>query len=311
MKKSSYIKKLPTTNEKSLKTLVENRTVHSLNYCELNIFETHKKADLVPLQFGDVIITSMIQGKKVMHLFDDQPFEYLPGQSVILPANTKMQIDFPEAKKGNPTQCIALAIDQHKINKILDLLNERYAVEGIYGHWKLDFSNYFFENQEELASSMNKLIKECISDSPLKDIYVEIALQELLVRIIQNQNLHSLGNIQSESKNNDIRKSRFRTIINFIKNNSARQIQLKELSDKACMSIPTLSRLFKRELGISPMEFVLQERIKKAKYLLKEEQIKLAEVSAATGFESSNYFSRIFKKYEGLTPSEYRKIITD
>lgn len=289
------------SQEKSLKTLVENRTVYSLNNCELNLFETYQESQLVPLKFIDLVVTSMLRGKKVMHLFDDPEFEYLPGETVIIPSNVEMKIDFPEASKHNPTQCLALAIDHFKINETLQFLNERYPKEGQNNFWKLDYDNYFFYNNIELASTINKLIKECMSSAITKDALADLTLQELLVRIIQTQTAKSIDTNQLTDKNNPIVP-----VLEYIRANIRESINLKELSDKACMSPTSFYRYFKRELGMSPIEFILNEKIKQAKQLLKDPNVQINEVSYASGFEDSNYFIRIFKKYEGVTPKQYQ-----
>lgn len=289
------------THEKSLKTLVENRTIFSLDHCELNIFETYQESELVPLKFNDLVVTSMLRGKKVMHLFEDPSFEYLPGETVIVPSNVEMKIDFPEASKDNPTQCIALAIDNNIIANTLDFLNEKYPKEGKSNSWKLDHENYFFYNNIELASTINKLIKECMGSSLTKDAIADLTLQELIIRIIQTQTTKRFESDSFVDSNSPITPA-----IAFIKNNIRENINLKELSDKACMSTTSFYRYFKRELGMSPIEFILNEKIKYAKKLLSNPNMHIAEVSYATGFEDANYFIRLFKKYEGVTPKQYQ-----
>jgi AraC-like DNA-binding protein len=272
-----------------------------LDHCELNIFETYEKSDLVPLKFNDLVVTSMLRGKKVMHLFEDPSFEYLPGETVIVPSNAEMKIDFPEATKDNPTQCIALAIDNNIITNTLDFLNEKYPKEGKSNLWKLDHENYFFYNNVELAGTINKLIKECMGNSLTKDAIADLTLQELIIRIIQTQTSKRFESERYIDSNSPITPA-----IAFIKNNIRETIQLKELSDKACMSPTSFYRYFKRELGMSPIEFILNEKIKYAKKLLSNPNINVSEVSYASGFEDANYFIRLFKKYEGVTPKQYQ-----
>ncbi|WP_286927348.1 AraC family transcriptional regulator [Flavobacterium sp. UBA4197] len=289
------------SNEKSLKTLVENRTIYSLNNCELNIFETYQTSDLVPLKFNDLVVTSMLRGKKIMHLFDEPGFEYVPGETVVIPANVEMKIDFPEASRNNPTQCLALAIDHIKIKETLHFLNERYPKEGNGNFWKLDYENYFFYNNIELATTINKLVKECMSDSITKDALADLTLQELLVRIIQTQTIKAIDTNVFPDKNSPIIP-----VVEYIRKNIRENISLKELSDKACMSTTSFYRFFKRELGMSPIEFILNEKIKQAKQLLKNPTIQVNEVCFQSGFEDCNYFIRLFKKYEGITPKQYQ-----
>jgi AraC-like DNA-binding protein len=289
------------STEKSLKTLVENRTVYSLNNCELNLFETYQESQLVPLKFNDLVVTSMLRGKKVMHLFDEPGFDYLPGETVVIPSNVEMKIDFPEASKNNPTQCLALAIEQSKIKDTLNYLNERYPKEGTDNYWQLNYQNYFFYNNVDLATTINKLIKECMSTSITKDALADLTLQELLIRIIQTQTAKSIDDGLFSNPNNPISE-----VIEFIRLNLKENISLKSLSDKACMSTTSFYRFFKRELGMSPIEFVLNEKIKYAKKLLKNPSIQINEVCYLSGFEDANYFIRLFKKHEGITPKQYQ-----
>lgn len=288
------------TSEKSLKTLVENRTIFSLNNCELNLYETHKKSELVPLKFNDLVVTSMLRGKKIMHL-NDQHFDYLPGETVLVPANVEMKIDFPEANKNNPTQCTAIAIDINLIQKTLDFLNEKYPKEGHNNFWQLYNDNYFFYNNQALAKTINKIIQESMSDAISKDILVDLSIQELLVRIIQSQT-----SIRYEKKDLLFSNSPMKAVLEYIEKNITQQIKIEELSNIAYMSISSFYKNFKLEFGMTPLEYIINKKIKYAKKMLSNHQINVAEVSYASGFEDYSYFIRIFKKHEGITPKQFQ-----
>jgi AraC-like DNA-binding protein len=62
-------------------------------------------------------------------------------------------------------------------------------------------------------------------------------------------------------------------------------------------------------MGISPIEFVTLERIKLAKKHLTNKDIYIKNVCYESGFEDSNYFIRVFKHYEGITPKQYQQLL--
>ena len=285
----------------TLQTLVENRTSYTLERCELNVFETYTESYKVPLTFNDFVITSMLRGKKVMHLFDKKGFDYFPGQTVIVPPAVTMEIDFPEATNLNPTQCIALAIDQEQIQKTIAYLNEFFPKEGSNEKWLLNYDEYHFYNNEEIAYLINKVIRICSERTKEKDVLADLTLKELLVRIMQTQNLKTINDDGYNLNQNPLA-----FVLNYIKSNLNEKISINSLSDKACMSKATFYRLFKRELGISPNDFILTEKINKAKLLLAQPGAKVASISYELGFSDANYFIRAFKKNVGITPGAYQ-----
>lgn len=284
----------------NLQTLVENRTAYTLERCELNVFETYTQSFKVPLTFNDFVITSMIRGKKVMHLFDKQGFDYMPGQTVIVPPAVTMKIDFPEATDLNPTQCIALAIENEQIKKTISYLNEFFPKEDSNSKWFLNYDEYHFYNNEEIAYLINKVIRICSEKSKEKDVLADLTLKELLVRIMQSQNLKTV-NDEIATNNNTLAY-----VIGYIKANLNEKISIDSLSNKACMSKATFYRLFKRELGISPNDYILAEKMNRAKELLARPGNKIAAISYELGFSDSNYFIRAFKKIVGVTPGAFQ-----
>jgi len=301
----NFLQKVDLTHPRYLQTLVENRRIFNLKNCELNIFESYKETYHVPLTFSDFVITSMIRGKKVMHLFDQPAFDYLPGESVIVPAGETMVIDFPEAEEQNPTQCIALAVDGHYINDTIDYLNNYYKHDDEKKLWKLQFNQYHFQNDTDVTLLINKIISVCSGNDIAKNIYADLSLKELLIRLMQSQRLQQYS-FESNTNSNE---SRLHYVLNYIKENLSEKIAVDTLSKKVYLSRNVFFKWFKEQFGLSPVEYINNERIKLSKKLLAETSNNLQSVSDICGFSDVNYFTRVFKQTEGITPKAYQSIL--
>lgn len=97
-------------------------------------------------------------------------------------------------------------------------------------------------------------------------------------------------------------------IIEFIKRNYATKIYLMDISHEVHLQPSYISGLFKRHTGVTISEYITIYRISKAKKLLLEKDGKISEVAYETGFYDVHHFSTTFKKYEGLSPGEYKKM---
>lgn len=294
---------IPTTPESQLKNLVENRTSIDLSHCQLNVFETHIAAEKVDLVFDDFVITSMLKGKKVMHLPGKSSFDYYPGESVVVQPGEKMTIDFPDATAIDPTQCIALAISKDEIQTTINYLNERFPREKETIDWQLNQNHFHLSNNVDLTDILNRMIKIGVYDkSKEKDFLADLTLRELLVRLMQTQARSIFDSQWYQLSNNN----RFAHVIRFIKENITEKIDVDLLCEKACMSRPNFFRKFKETFGITPAEFVFEEKIKLAKQKLSTGEFTVSEICFMLGFQNLNHFIRAFKTKQGITPKQFQ-----
>ncbi|HEY8781505.1 MAG TPA: AraC family transcriptional regulator [Mucilaginibacter sp.] len=296
-------KLLPLRPEKDLTTLVENRSVYTLEHCELNVFETRRRSEKIKLVFNDIVLTSMLRGKKVMHLFGTETFDYLPGESVIVPEHEEMIIDFPEADGNHPTQCIALAVQTGILQDTLQLLNENYPKIEKHDTWKIDLTCFHLQNTSGIASAVDRLLNISTENIAAKDVIADFTLKELLIRLMQTQARKLiLDNYHKHTGTN-----RFAYVVEFIKTHLHEEITIDKLSSLCYMSKPSFFRCFKREFGISPVDFIIHERMKMAKKLLKDVNVTISQAAYAVGINNLSYFFKLFKRFEGVTPNEFRK----
>ena len=285
-----------------LENLVENRTIHTLNNAELNIFETHQKATQVALHFNEPILASMIKGKKIVHLQDAPSFGFLPGESVVLPANSLMCIDFPEATQQNPTQCLALAFSQAKLQEAVDILNNR-GIKQNGEEWSMADYNFQFTNDLAINQILQRLIFIFTEKHPSKDLFADLLIQELVIRILQTESKGLYIKKSQTNPNND----RISFVLKYIREHITENLSVELLSAKAYMSESNFYRTFRHEMGASPTDFIIEERLRLAESLLRNPEISIKEAFLASGFNSFSYFSRIFKKKNKISPTEFKE----
>ena len=84
-------------------------------------------------------------------------------------------------------------------------------------------------------------------------------------------------------------------------------IKLIDLANVASVSQFHFSRLFKQSTGMSPHQYLLQQRVERAKQLLKTSQLAIAEIALQCGFNSQSHLGKVFRETTGMTPKEYRQ----
>ncbi|MGG3306102.1 AraC family transcriptional regulator [Paenibacillus lautus] len=93
----------------------------------------------------------------------------------------------------------------------------------------------------------------------------------------------------------------------FIDTNYTQSISLKDIADTMYVSQHYLSHLFKKEVGDSPFNYLISRRIEEAKRLLADSEMPIHEVASQVGYGNDKYFSMLFKKITGQTPSSFRE----
>ena len=295
-------------NNRKLTTLVENRTTYNAEYAELNIYETHAFAEKVSLTFDFPIIASMLTGKKIMHIDGFDAFGFFPGESVVMPTNKEMVIDFPIATESSPTQCLALGIDALKIDEVVQNFNRAVTIENENNNWQIDETASHLINNVDVNHLIERLTYTFTNNNKSKDVLLDLMIQELIVRLLQTKAKSLIINDPHQVFND----TRIGTVIKYIKENlTNKDITVDVLAKKAYMSSSHFHKQFKNTLGISPIDYINSEKIKFSKKLIKEtKDLRISEIAFKSGFNNTSYFNRQFKKMELMTPQQFKHSIT-
>lgn len=99
-------------------------------------------------------------------------------------------------------------------------------------------------------------------------------------------------------------------VLDYIDENFRTDFPLTILAKQAEVTPQHLCRVFKETMNMRPLEYLTKRRLQEAKRLLQRTELPIAEIALQSGFPDAGYFSTVFKKYEGVTPMEYKRSIS-
>lgn len=157
------------------------------------------------------------------------------------------------------------------------------------------------ENITAFTELHKSLFNLAFSDDYIRDMRINSGLNELLV-LLMNESWHPV-----EQSNSALKKQNLNPIRDYLDTHYTERVSLDALADQFFISKFYLTHVFKEQFGVSINTYIQNLRITKAKHLLRFTNKKLEDIGYQCGFGAPHYFSRIFKKVEGITPSEFRE----
>lgn len=152
------------------------------------------------------------------------------------------------------------------------------------------------------TSSILANMKDIHTMMKQKDPRLDVQASCLIVQILTELLLRSY-----EGSGKNTLPSPVDRVIRQIEERYDRPLNLDALAQSVGMSKYHLSRIFKKHTGFSPYEYLLNERLTQGKTLLQNTRLSVEEIAQRVGFNSASHFIRMFRKYEGLTPLQFRK----
>ena len=196
--------------------------------------------------------------------------------------------------KDNPWTYFWIEIKGKNIEKFIDLLA--------------------FKNNNNVINISNiKDIKNCFFDVFNQDLYSQNILSEnlriqcLILKIFSNL-FSSNANHKLESKEKMLSKTEEQVgaIIKYINNNyTSSNLSIKNLANMFYFNSSYLNRIIKKYTGMSPKRLIIKLRMERAVMLMKKKNMTVSEISFEVGYKNQFYFSKEFKDYYGVSPSQY------
>lgn len=165
--------------------------------------------------------------------------------------------------------------------------------------------------KQEVNKICYDMIDEYQSGQPGKEFMIKAYMTQLLVQVVRGltSNVQKIEVEQFETYN---RSYAVRRIINFLSENYEQRISLEQIAHNMYLSPVYISKIFKEETGESPINYLIKIRLERAKELLQTSNSRsIKSIAKQVGYDDVYHFSKLFKKYYGISPLYYKKNIRE
>ncbi|OLU43554.1 AraC family transcriptional regulator [Faecalibaculum rodentium] len=173
---------------------------------------------------------------------------------------------------------------------------------GIKGNLK----NRVFHTRKDLYQTLTRFMKAIQEDTPLNMELAMLHLKEVLILLYQFDGEEKPAG-QETTLQSHYDDTMLNEILVFIHNNVYASYTVEDLCQKFSISRSSLQALFRANLGMTPKHYISELKLNEAKKLISQHEHTISQVSDLLGFTSIHYFSRRFKSYFGIAPSEYAR----
>lgn len=165
-----------------------------------------------------------------------------------------------------------------------------------------EYEDVFFQTCKEIIQERNERKSGY-------DIILKALVLKLMVYILRDESTDQLEDRELLLSDEKLERQQLVDQMKlYIETNYREDLTLNELAEFFFTSPATISRMFKEQLGESPINYLIRYRLEKAKTLLDHtEEITIKETAHLIGYEDALYFSKLFKKYYGSSPTDYAK----
>ena len=252
---------------------------------QLHINRVHEKRWYFIPHWHEHIELHYVVSGRTKFLLDQQEILGEKGDLVIANSNV-LHAGYCD---GSPVEALVMIFE-------MEALSEELADKNIlFQHW--------IRGDEEIAWIMHRIYEE----NEKKDIGYKLACKGGLLQLITYLSRNYVQEMLSDSDSLRRRKKleRLNTVNQYIEQHYTEAISNRELADLLHLSEDRFNHLFKEGMGMPPLQYINEIRLKKAMHLLKKgDHYTAAEVADAVGFSDYNNFGRMFRKYYGCTPIE-------